>query len=229
MKMPIPKLAELVFGGGVDLGNRPLIVFSGEGESLIVARLAAHYRIPAHGLHVATDYGRFWCLDRVAYARWRKLLPTQPFYVHRLPRHAYAPEDGEDNSVYYFSHRFSITPTYDQPFSYTAEPSVVDAITRLCPTSALMGIREDDLYRHLVHRSGLSQLLIDETAAWLRPRLEKGEPVPTEAPWPENLPLYWPLFTLSTAHKDALLEYITPDVDDCIPPAPVLDADSSPS
>ena len=228
MAIHIPGLAELVFGGGVKLGDKPLILFSGEGESLIMAWLAARYRLPVQALHVVTEYGRFWCLDRVAYARWRKLQSVRPLYVHILPAQTDTTKHEPDNRVSLFSHTFVITPTYKQPFFYTTKDSIANAIARLRPTSVLMGIREDDLYRHLVYRAALCQPSeIDQITAWLRPQLEKGQPVPTDRPWPENLPLYWPLFTLSTAHKDALLEHITPNLDDYIAPAPTLDASVS--
>lgn len=116
-------------------GDRLLQLFSGEGESLILALWLSKHNISPDGLFVVTPYGKSWGIDRIALRRWRMIYRKSKISILQIT------VDNPSAAVD-FTHQYTIeeeTVTYSNCALDWAEKHQYQDI--------VMGLRREDLKR----------------------------------------------------------------------------------
>jgi len=180
----------------------PVILFSGEGESLLLLWWLKQHDIKADGVFVVTNYGRFWWLPKVARARWEVIAGRDFGMLHVLtvPK----PED-DPCCLVRFIHNFHLVLG---EFSYEPPCVIQEWLFKRRVTDVFMGVRKDDLFRHL--KDYCSENEIRYYANQAQEKIREGYPISTLHDEETGRPvhIWWPIFDLDAGTKDQLLDQL---------------------
>jgi hypothetical protein len=173
--------------------SKAIQLFSGEGESLILASLLVEAGIVVDGLFVVGKYGIEWELDKVAQKRWTKC--EQKGELHILI------QDCEDTTcLWSFEHGFHYHERNIDSFWYENE-DVFRWLVNRDYTDIIMGFRRSDFQRHIrdIDKQKRAELTADYSIK------NKGFIYPC---YLCDFKIWWPLYWMAETQKEQMLNQL---------------------
>jgi len=143
-----------------------LLLFSGEGESLILAKWLKRHTYNFVGVFCVTRYGIFWEVERAATRRWAEIMGGgNPLLILEV-------QNEDPTTLFYFGHNFSIL---GEKAYYNANPNINKFARDKDFRNIVMGFRRDDIFRHFYRKDDIKRI----TKTFDREIAQSGK-VPTE-------------------------------------------------
>ena len=166
-------------------------LFSGEGESLILAAWLQHHGLTVDGIMLLGDYGVQWGIHQEAQRRWGILTGTQ----HDLDVITY---EGSPGDLWDFQHQLGI---FFSPLGNAVTKVIYDVDQHLQDAvkgkQILMGFRCQDIFRHLKKEGGFAAQQMIDVANLLECQVRCGG-------GPGSI--WWPFWDMDTAMKEVTLD-----------------------